>query len=134
MMDSKKLSVDDDEWLQASHQDAQTAQVAGLNAVTHARPIDIAADETGILEHFQVLRNRGLCHGKLIDQLAAHAGFTVRQDAQDADADGVADGLGKRGKLFVGIIAFNRSQVRRGVGWCATGSGVRVVGRTAGGL
>ena len=83
--------------LQAANQRAQPAQRVRLDAVTDAGAVDLSADQSGVLEHLEVLRHRGLRKPQIVDEIATDAGIATDQQAQDLDARRMPDGLGQGG-------------------------------------
>jgi hypothetical protein len=51
----------------------------GIDAVTGSRPLDFAADQAGLAQHFQVLADRRLRQGSGLDNFVGHAGLARRQ-------------------------------------------------------
>lgn len=72
----------------------QTAQHAGLDAVADAGTVDVAADEPGLLQRLQVLRDRGLSERQIIHDIATYARRSASEEAEYLHAGGVPDGLG----------------------------------------
>lgn len=64
----------------------------GFEAVTLVAAFDNALDDAGLLEHLEVLGDRGLGEGEEIDEVTGRAGFALGEFADDAYAGGVAQG------------------------------------------
>jgi hypothetical protein len=62
-----------------------------------------------------MLGDGGLGEGKLVHDVAAHAGGSMKENAKDLHPGRVTDGLGKRREFLVGLFSFDRAQVRLGV-------------------
>jgi hypothetical protein len=59
----------------------EAPQGTRLDAVTNARPVDLAADEACLLEHFEVLGHRRLRERKLFYNVATDARVPPSQDS-----------------------------------------------------
>jgi hypothetical protein len=97
--------------LEAPDERLQATEGAGLDAVTDARTVDLTAYEPGVLEHLEVLRDRGLGERQLVYDVAADAGLATDEQAKDLDAGGMAHRLGEHRQLLVGIVTFDRTKV-----------------------
>ena len=96
---------------QARHQHLEAAQGAGLDAVTDARPVDLAADEAGFLEHLEVLGDGRLGERELVHDVAADTRRLAHQDADDLHACRVRDRLRERRELLVGLLALDGPKI-----------------------
>src|SRR5574342_861482 len=98
--------------LQASDERLEAPQGVGLDAVADARPVDLAADEAGLLQHFQVLGDGGLGKRQFLADVAADAGLAADEQADDLDARGMAERLGQEREFLVGGLALDGAEVR----------------------
>lgn len=107
--------------LDARNQRAQSAQRVGFDAVTDAGAVDLSADQSGVLEHLEMLRHRGLRKPQIVDEIATDAGIATGQQAQDLDARRMPDGLGQGSQFGIGIVPFNGASIKLTRRWRATG-------------
>jgi hypothetical protein len=66
-----------------------------VEAVTGTGPVDIPLDEPGVPKLPEMLGDRRLGEGKKIDETTADAAPAGGKDFEDADSDGMAQGLGQ---------------------------------------
>jgi hypothetical protein len=88
---------------QASHERLQATERSGLDAITDAGAVDLAADEPRLLQHLEVLRDRRLRQRQLLDDIAADARVSPGEEPQDLDASRMSDRLAERRELLVGL-------------------------------
>ena len=98
---------------QTAYQRLEPAECARLDAVTDARAIDVTADEPGVLENLEVLRDGALGQRQFVHDVAADTGVPANQDPKDLDASRMPEGLGESCQLIVGVVALDRSKVRQ---------------------
>ena len=77
----------------------QLGEPLAARAVAGAQPLDLADDQTRVLQHLQVLRDGRLRERQLVDELAAVAGVVGEQQPQDAHAGRVAERLREQREL-----------------------------------
>ena len=70
----------------------------GVQATQVSAPAHLAADQSGVLEHLDVLGGRGERHGEGLRQLA-HRPFAADELAEHPPAGRVAEGVKDRGEL-----------------------------------
>ncbi len=63
--------------------------------------IDFVADEASFFQDLEVLGDRGLGQGELIDELATHARLAPQEELDDRDPGGVTEGLRELGKQLL---------------------------------
>ena len=79
---------------------AQLLHFRFIDAVAGPRPVDLAAYQAGLPQHFQVLRDRGLGQRHDIDDLAADADAAPGEGSQDGQPGGMRQGLAGQGQGF----------------------------------
>ena len=69
--------------------------------VARAQSFDLAHDQTGILEHLQVLGDGGLGKRQLVYKLPAVAGIPREKQAQNPNTRWMTERLGEQRQVFV---------------------------------
>jgi len=85
----------------ASNEGLQPLDYGRFEAITNARPVHVAANESRVFEHLQMLRDCGLSKRQFIHDVTAHARRQFREMADDADAGRVAQGSREESQFFV---------------------------------
>ena len=76
---------------EVAEQVVELGESVAAGAVAGAQSLDLADDQAGVLEDFEVLGDGRLREGELVDELAAVAGVVGEQQPQDPDACGVPE-------------------------------------------
>src|ERR1019366_1707869 len=74
-----------------------------VDAISYPRSVLTTANQPGVLQDSEVLRNRRLREGQLVDDLAAYPCLLQRQHAKDANASWMADCLRQFGQFIIGV-------------------------------
>ena len=96
---------------EAANQGLEAPERAGFEAIAGARAVDLAADEADVFQDLEVLRHGGLRQRQLLDDVAADAGVSTRQQAHDLDPYRVAERPGEGGQIFVRGVALHGPQI-----------------------
>jgi len=96
VQDTKRLRLSDD-----GRERFQAPQTIEIDAIADPRAVLCTSHEASLLQNAQVLGNCRLRQGQLVHNLAAHARFFARQQAEDANSRGVPDGLRQLRQLVV---------------------------------
>jgi hypothetical protein len=108
--------------LETSHEGLEAAKYAGLHAVADAWAVDVPPDQARVLQDLQVLGHGRLGEGKLVHDVATHAGFPPDEETHDLDPSRVAHGLGQGRQFLVGAFPLDRPEVLiTGITWTASG-------------
>lgn len=75
--------------------------VAAVDAVTYLRGLDLALDQSGLLQLLEVLRDGGLGYGQYFVDLPEKATLLRGKKAQDGHPGRMAHRFGKAGDLFL---------------------------------
>jgi len=97
--------------LEASDEGLQATEDVRLDAIADPRTVDLAADETCLLQDLEVLRHRRLRERQLVDDVTADARLPADEETQDLHARYVADGLAEERQLLVGLDALDRTEI-----------------------
>src|SRR6187397_575312 len=79
------------------------------NAIADSQPVLVGADETRLLQDPQMLRDRGLREGQLVDDDAARSRFLARQHSKNAHANWMRRGFREYRELRVRSFAVQRT-------------------------
>jgi len=71
----------------------EAIQGGPVRTVAHTRPVDVALNQSGLLQRLEVLGDGGLCEGQLLHDLAAQARLPLGEGLEDGDAGGVPEGF-----------------------------------------
>ena len=114
---SSKLSLIDDDagpknLSYSSHERPEAPDRSRFDAVTDARTINLTADESGLLEHLEVLRDGRLGERKLVHEVPADAGRPVHKYPENPYSGRMRDSLSQHRELLIGLATLDRAQVR----------------------
>jgi len=70
-----------------------------VNPVADTWAIDFAIDDARFPQHFEMLRDGGLCQGQMIDNFAADTGFSLHKETDDSHASRMCERLCEAGEF-----------------------------------
>lgn len=97
---------------QSRNQSFGPSQLTFGEAVADPWAIDRPSDEARLFEDLEVLGNRRLCQGELVDDLSAKALSSSSQNPKNLYPDGMPQCLGDHGQLVVGPVTLDGAQIR----------------------